>query len=586
MDWQAWLTLAVTVGAVAGMAANLAPPDVMLVAGMTVLLAAGVLTPAEATVGFSNEGMLSVAVLFAVAAGIRETGALDLVGRRLLGRPRSLAAAQVRMMAPVAFLSAWINNTPVVAVMLPVVQDWARRCGLPVSKLLLPLSWATILGGTCTLIGTSTNLVVSGLAKKHGIEVGLFEITPVGVTVAAVGIAYVILGSRLLPDRRGGNVLLEGAREYSLSMRVRSDSPIVGESLEQAGLRHLPGLYLVEIERRGQVLTAVDPATRIEAEDELVFVGVVESVVDLRKIKGLVPATNQVAKLAQPRRERVLVEAVVAVGSPLAGRSIRESAFRTEYEAAVIAVHRRGERVGGKVGDIVLQPGDTLLLETRPGFMRQRRGDPAFALVAEVEGSVAPRHERAGIAVAAMVAMIGAHTAFGVPLFTAALAATGAMVGLRCVSASEAIRSVEIRALLAIASSFAIGTALAKTGAAAVLGHGLVGFAEGAGPIGILAAIYLATAVLTELITNNAAAALMFPIAAATAQDAGMELRPFLFVLMMAASASFSTPVGYQTNLMVMGPGGYRFGDFLRFGIPLQILLGIVSVSLVAWLWL
>jgi di/tricarboxylate transporter len=199
---------------------------------------------------------------------------------------------------------------------------------------------------------------------------------------------------------------------------------------------------------------------------------------------------------------------------------------------------------------------------------------------------VAPRHERAWIAVAAMTGMIVAHTVFHLPLFTAALVATGAMVGLRCVSASEAIRSVEVRVLLAIASSFAIGTALEKTGAAAALGHGLVGFAEGAGPIGILAAIYLATAVLTELITNNAAAALMFPIAAATAQDAGMDLRPFLFILMLAASASFSTPIGYQTNLMVMGPGGYRFGDFLRFGIPLQIVLGIVSVGMVSWLWL
>jgi di/tricarboxylate transporter len=586
MDWQAWLTLAVTLGAVLGMALNLAPPDVMLVAGMTLLLVAGVLTTGEATVGFSNEGMLTVAVLFAMAAGIRETGALDLVGRRLLGRPKSVPAAQLRLMAPVAFLSAWINNTPVVAVMLPVVQDWARRSGLPVSKLLIPLSWATILGGTTTLIGTSTNLVVSGLAQKRGVEVGLFDITPVGVVVALAGIAYVVLCSRLLPDRRDGTGVLEGAREYSLSMRVRSDSPIVGESLEAAGLRHLPGLYLIEIERRGQVLTAVEPTIRIEAEDELVFVGVVESVVDLRKIKGLVAATDQVAKLAQPRLERVLVEAVVAVGSPLVGRSIRESEFRTQYGAAVIAVHRRGERVAGKVGDIVLQPGDTLLLEARAGFVRQHRSDPSFALVAEVEGSVAPRHERAWIAMAAMAGMIVAHTVFGVALLTAALVATGVMVLLRCVSASEALRSVEIRVLLAIASSFAIGSALEKTGAAGVLGHGVVGFAESFGPVGILAAVYLATAVLTELITNNAAAALMFPIAAATAQDAGMDLRPFLFILMMAASASFSTPIGYQTNLMVMGPGGYRFSDFLRFGIPLQLVLAVVSVAMVSWLWL
>jgi di/tricarboxylate transporter len=316
------------------------------------------------------------------------------------------------------------------------------------------------------------------------------------------------------------------------------------------------------------------------------FVGIVESVVDLQKIRGLVPATSQVFKLEGPRHDRCLVEAVVSPASPLAGKGIREGRFRSRYDAAVIAVHRNGERIRSKIGDIVLQPGDTLLIETRPGFLRQRRSDPAFALVAEVEGSVAPRHERAGIAVAAIVAMIVAHTIFGVPLLTAALVAAGAMVGLRCVSAAEAIRSVEVRVLLAIASSFAIGTALEKTGAAALLGHGLVGLAEDAGPAGILAAIYLATAVLTELITNNAAAALMFPIAAATAQDAGMDLRPFLFILMMAASASFSTPIGYQTNLMVYGPGGYRFLDFLRFGVPLQLLLGAVTVAIVSVKWL
>jgi di/tricarboxylate transporter len=587
VDWQAWIAIAVTLSVVAALAANLAAPDLVLVGGLTVLLALGVIDPKQGLAGFSNEGVAAVAVLFVVAAGLRETGALDLVARRWLGRPRSIAGAQLRLMLPVAAVSGFVNNTPVVAVMVPVVLDWARRAGLSASKLLMPLSYATILGGTVTLIGTSTNLLVSGLASEQGVAVGLFEIAWVGVPVAVIGIAYVLLLSRwLLPDRGEREPALSNPREYAVAMHVETGSPIVGQSIEAAGLRHLPGLFLAEIERGGEPMPAVAPGTRIAAEDRLLFVGVVESVVDLRRIRGLVPAGDQVEKLAEPRTLRRLVEAVVGAASPLSGRSVRESAFRTEYGAAIIAVHRHGERIGGRIGDIVLRAGDTLLLETRPTFAREHRNDPTFALVAEVAGSEPPRHERAWIAASLLLAMVLGHALFGVNLVTAALLAAGALVASRCLTGPEAVRALDLRVIIAIAASFGIGESLHQTGAARSVAEGLLGGISQFGPIGILAGIYLTTMVLTELITNNAAAVLMYPIAAATAEAAGMELRPFLFILMMAASASFSTPIGYQTNLMVYGPGGYRFLDFLRFGVPLQLLLGAVTVAIVSVKWL
>ena len=589
MGWQAWFTLALVAGLVAAMARGHAS-DLVMLGGLTLLLTLGIVVPEQALVGFSNEGVLAVAALFVLAAGIRETGALDLVARRVLGRPRAVAAAQIRMMLPMAGVSAFVNNTPIVAVAAPLVADWARRIGMSPSKLLIPLSYATILGGTCSLIGTSTNLVVSGLARGLGLEIGLFEIAWVGVPALVTGLLYVLVAApRLLPDRGAGPGGPADPRAYGVTMRVEPGSAVVGLSIEAAGLRHLTGLFLAEIAREGELLPAAAPETVLRPGDQLLFVGVVGSVAELRRVRGLVPVDHDEdgsEARALPLRGRRLVEAVVAPGSSLVNHSVRESRFRTRYDAAVIAVHRRGERVPSKLGDIVLEPGDTLLLEARPGFLERHGRDPDFALAAEVAASEVPRHDRAGIAAVVLLGLVVAHTVFGVSLITAALLAAGAMVATRCLSAPEAVRSVDLRVVVTIAASFGVGEALASTGVAATISAMLVEAAAPLGPVAVLAGVYLATALLTELITNNAAAVLMFPIAAGAAQAAGLELRPFAFTVMMAASASFSTPIGYQTNLMVWGPGGYRFSDFVRFGVPLQVVLAVVSIAVISWRWL
>lgn len=586
MDWQAWTTLGVTVAMILAMVRNLAGTDTVMLAGLTLLMSAGIVTPAQAFAGFGNVGMLTVGVLFAVAAGVRDTGALDYVGRRLLGTPGTRARAQLRMMWPVAAISAFLNNTPVVAMMVPLVEDWARRIQVPASQLLMPLSFAAIMGGTCTLIGTSTNLIVMGLALEHDPDIGLgmFEIALVGVPVVVVGMLYVALASGgLLPGRSGALQTLQNAREYTVPIRVEPSSPVVGKSVEQAGLRHLPGLFLVQIRRDGESMHAVGPHTRLHADDLLLFVGVVESVVDLRKIRGLVPANDQSELLLEPPPDRRLVEAVVAAQSPMVGMNVRDARFRTRYNAAIIAVHRDGERVPDKIGDIVLEAGDTLLLETHPSFNRIFRNDNNFALVSEVENSGAPRHDRAWIATLILVAMVASNTLGLLSLLNAALLAAGALVVTRCITSQDARRSIDLRVMLAIASAFGVGSALDKTGAAKAVADQLVVLAAPLGGLGTVGAIYVATSLLTSFVGNNASAVLMFPVALSAAQTAGLPLRGFLFVLMLSSSLNFATPISYATNLMVYGPGGYRFADFVRFGLPLQVVLGVVACT-ISWL--
>jgi di/tricarboxylate transporter len=587
MTPDAWLTIAVVAAVPLSLAASRIAPDLILVGALTVLIVAGVLSPAEALLGLSNPGLATVGVLYVVGSGLAETGAVHAVGERLLGRPRSERRAQLRLMLPVAGVSAFLNNTPVVALLMPVVRDWARRHRLSVSKLMIPLSYAAIFGGTCTLIGTSTNLIVAGLvAQETGLpRVGFFEIAWLGIPSALGGIAFVLATSRwLLPDRSSPISEPDDPREYAVEMLVEPGSPLVGRTIEQAGLRHLPGVYLAEIERDGSLLPAVAPTERLHGHDRLVFVGMVDSVVDLYRIRGLIPAPDQVFKLNSPRPERRLIEAVVSENSPFVGKTIRDGRFRSHYEAVVVAVARNGSRVAGKIGDIELRGGDTLLLEARPSFVDQQRHSRDFLLVSAIEGATPPRHDRATTAGAILAGMVLTVTVADVPMFVAALVASGLMILTRCTTATAARRSVDWQVLTVIGAALGLGRALDQTGAAGALAHAWIALA-GENPWTTLLAVYLITSLLTEFITNNATAVLMFPVAQAAAEGLGVSFSPFLFTVMMAASASFATPIGYQTNLMVYGPGGYRFSDYLRIGLPLTGLLAAITVLIAPRVW-
>jgi di/tricarboxylate transporter len=413
----------------------------------------------------------------------------------------------------------------------------------------------------------------------------MFDITLLGVPLFAGGLVYLMFASRfLLKDRRPAMSTSDDPRQYSVEMLVEAGSPLVGRTIEAAGLRHLDGLFLMEIDRGGHVLAAVAPTERLEAADRLVFVGIIDSVVELQKIRGLRPANDQLFQLDSPRSERMLVEAVVAPSCPLVGRTIRDGNFRSTYGAVVIAVARDGERLRQKLGDIELLPGDTLLLEAGPAFVERQRSSRHFYLVSEVRGATPPRHDKAWIACTVLGAMVLAATLELVPMVAAALVAACAAVALGCISSNEARRAIEWESLLLIAASFGLARAMEKTGLAEAVARSTIA-AAGDHPQVVLAAIYLVTMLFTELMSNNAAAVLTFPIAWQTADDLGVNPMPFVMAITVAASCGFATPMGYQTNLMIYGPGGYKFSDYVRFGGPLNLLVMAVTVALAPLIW-
>lgn len=573
------------------------PVDAVLAGALTLLMVVphptdsgwvfGVLGARDALSGFSNEGMITVGVLFVVVRGLLETGGVDWIAQMVLGRPKSLRGAMMRVVVPVGGMSAFLNNTPVVAMLIPAVGDWAKRLKINPSKFMIPLSYGAILGGTCTLIGTSTNLVVAGMVQSMTdlAPIGIFDISRIGLPCAIVGgIFLIFVGPRLLPDRGSARSTMADPREYTVEMIIPPGSGLAKRSVEDAGLRALPGAFLVEIERAGVILAPVAPDQILQEGDRLVFTGVVDSIRELQNLRGLQPATDQIFKLDSPRFRRRLFEAVVSQSSPIVGRTIKEAKFRTVYDAAVLAVARDGERIRQKIGDIEVKPGDTLLIEAHPDFDKRQRDSREFLLVSAINDSTPRRHGKAPVALVILIAMVAAAATGIFSMLQAALIASALLIFTRCCTLTEAKRSIDWSVLLVIGAALGLGRALEVSGAADVIANTIVVIA-GSNPWLVLAAVYITTSIFTEIITNNAAVALVFPIAYATTSAMNVDFTPFIFTIMMAGSASFASPLGYQTNLMVYGPGGYRFTDFLKIGLPMNALMAITTIALAPLIW-
>jgi di/tricarboxylate transporter len=574
MPWQAWLTLAVVVVMFVAMVRGIAPAAAILTA-VVILLATGVIDEKAAFAGFANSAPITVAALYVLARAVEDTGALRPLVRSALGGDGGERARLMRLCYPAAAASAFLNNTPIVAMLIAPVSEWAEKHNVPSSRFLMPLSFAVIMGGVVTTIGTSTNLVVSGLLEQSGAApFGLFEITHVGLPLAVVGIVVMSLfAPLLLPDRESPRrYMAASGRDFVVRMIVEPRGPISGKSVEAAELRHLEGVFLVEIERSGELISPVAPTTVLHGGDHLIFVGQARVVADLHELPGLISAeTPHFEALEAPERHRI--EAVIGSSSPLLGRTPKEVGFRARYDAAIVGIHREGQPVVAKLGEVKLRLGDTLLLLADAGFRERWRNRPDFIVLqpldGEAEGPV-PGAKAAFVGLVGLGVVVAAGSGV-LPILHASLIAAVLLVATGAVGAQAARDSIEVEVLIVIAASFGLGAALEQSGLAATLGGGIVTLFHDLGWRFVLLGVVVATVVMTEFISNNAAAALMFPIAMATARETGADPRSFAIAVAVAASLSFLTPIGYQTNTMVYGPAGYRFGDYWRVGAPLTL---------------
>ncbi|MDE0125661.1 MAG: SLC13 family permease [Bryobacterales bacterium] len=570
------------------LATNRVPVEVGMLGGLVAQVFLGVVSPERALAGFAHPAVIAIGSLFVVAAALFGTGATSSFAGPLLGLPKTIRMAQFRLIVPVALLSSCVNNTPVVAMYLPIVREWSRRIRMSPSKLLMPLSFASLLGGQLTLIGSASNLIVMGLYLEYLDGLGLARPANyrqfwgpgmMGLPVAVVGLTYLVgFSARLLPVRRQVPPSQSDAREYTALMEVPSGSQAVGAKIERLGLHHLPGLFLYAIKRAGLVIPTPGPKTRLAAGDRLSFAGAVDSVVDLQKVRGLVPGNRGDGVAGQTSLGRELVEAVLPSGSALVGRPVADSDIRSTYKAGVVAVHRNGQALRGNVGDIELKAGDTLLLEAPSGFAERYRSSSDFCLVSSVPDFEHPNHEgrRRAIGICILLGLGIMFTSWPpmVLCFTAALL----MVAAGCISSAKAFGAVKVRVIATIASALGIAAALEDSGAAKVVADTLLETAGsmGVGRRGMVLGLVLTASGLAQVINKNGAAALMFPVAMAAANYLGVHPEPFAFSLIVGCGLSFMSPVSYNTNLMVYGPGGYKFLDFPRVGLPMTLALALV----------
>ncbi|MGI8658333.1 MAG: SLC13 family permease [Candidatus Limnocylindria bacterium] len=580
MGFEGWLTLLVVIVLVVALAREMAPPAFMILAATILLLLLDVITPEEAFAGFSNEAPIVVAALLIFARAADISGLLPPLLDRFLGRVPGERGLLARITYPITLASGFLNNTTLVAMAIPATIDLCNRRGLSPSRFLMPISYAAVLGGVTTTIGTSTNLTVSGLLREQGLPpLGLFEITPVGLPIALVGTTVlVLLTNRLLPDRSSGEQAPANERDFTVSMLVQRDGPLVGRTVESVGLRQLEGVYLVAIERDGERIAPVSPATELHSRDLLMFVGRVDQIVDLQRMRGLL--STQRRQIKQLEGDRHTFHEVV-VGDGFNGQTLRDIGFRARYGAAVLAMHRAGHRIPGKLGEVPLRMGDTLLVLADEGFRERYRNSGDFLVIAPLRG-ISPTQPRK----AKRVGLIGlgfvVATGLGiVSILQGALLVALLLLAVRGLTLRQARDAIDLNIVVLIAAAFGLGAAVDSSGLGRSIADILLGVFLPFGLVGALAGVLLATMAMTELISNNAAAVLLFPVATATAAATGTDPRPFIVAVTLGASLSFLTPLGYQTNLMVYGIGQYRFSDFARLGIPLNLVSVVLSLVLI-----
>ena len=582
MSWEAWFTLAVITVAVLVLTRDLISPAVTFMGAVVILLVADVLNPAEAFQGFANPAPITVAALYVLARAVERSGALQPIVTVTLGAGRNVRMALARLTVPVAAASAFLNNTPIIAMLAPQVEEWADQRGDSASRYLMPLSFAAILGGMTTLIGTSTNLVVSGLLQAEGQDpFTMFELTRIALPIALVALVLnVMLAPNLLPDRIPPRQEARvGGRSFSVRMIVEPGGPLDGMAVRDVQAALPETARIVYFERGGEGAGQIAPDKVLLGGDFLTLIGDPDAVLDLHEVSGL--ASSQQPHLPYEFRSarHAYFEAVIASESRLVGRSLADVRFLARYQATVVAIHRAGEPVRGGLAQEPLKRGDTLLVISDRGFGDRWRDRNDFLLVSRFGATSPEPTAKAGIVVG-IGAVIVLGAGLGVlPILHLSLLGALALVGFGILTPNQAKDAIDFDVIVVIGAAFGLAAAVEGSGlglaAAGLVADALGGF----GPQAAMAGIIISTIALSSIITNNAAAALVLPIAISTAADFGIDARAAAVAVALSASASFMTPIAYQTNLMVYGPGGYRFGDYARLGTPLTL---VVLVALIA----
>lgn len=553
-------------------------PSLTFFASTIALLLGGIITPGDMLKGLSNQQIILIFLLVLVTAGIRVIYGSGLFSKLFDPRLRPKAFL-FRVMAFVSTVSPFLNNTPIVAFMIPYVKDWAERTGNPASKFLIPLSFATILGGMVTVIGTSTNLVLNGLIHEYKLPLlGFEDFFYLGLAVTVVGGAYLyFIGYGLLPSNPNEiEALRENLKEYIVEVEIDKGSKLIGKNIKEAGLRNLQDVFLVEVIRNDRVISPVSPEEVLESGDALFFAGNTQSIYKLiKEDNGL---TVPKAELDEHFN---FVEAVIPANSALVGMRIKDSDFRNRYNASIIAIHRDGKRVPGKVGEMQLAGGDFLLLLADENHKNGNEKDLFFLSVPKkVKEEKSKWKKYLGMICLAML-LIGVTGVL--PIFEVSLVILCVLVFFGILNMMEIRKELDLSLLMILVCSLAVGVALEKSGTADWIAKALILSGKSLGPVGVLSALFLVTIFLTALITNAAAVSIVFPIAMSIAEQMALPYTPFFVAIAYAASGDFMTPIGYQTNLMVYGPGGYTFKDFIRVGGPLTVLYTVICIGFIAF---
>ena len=582
MDFNTILVFIVLAFIVISLYKEIVGPAFTFIIAISVLGIFGILTPKEILSGFANENVIIIILLLLLGDIIRRNSVIELIFDLIFKKATSYKKFMLQMMSLIAIFSAFLNNTPLVAVMMPYVNSWSKKTGTPQSKLLIPLSYAAILGGTVTIIGTSTNLIVKGMVEDQMIIENLpmlhfFEFAWVGIPMVIIGFIYMLtIGHKLLPSNNKTKEETDNSnRKYTVEAQIRPDSNLVWKTIEEAELRDLPGLFLVEIIRNNINLVAVTPKTILAANDILVFAGDTETIADFvnNNSELIFPQVGILKK----KKHTEMIEVVISHNSTLINKTVKEANFRSKYDAAIIAIHRNGEKIRGKIGEIRFKAGDALLLFAGED-LTNRADIYDFYFISKIKNLSETKPYKSIVLLGGTAMAIALSALHFLPLFHGLTILFILILSLGIASPKDLHKSIDFNLAIIIVLSLALGVAMRKTGVAQIIGQSFIDVMMPFGLIGIMFGIYFITALLASFITNLASVAIMFPISLSVALGMHWNPTPFVLIVAFASAANFMTPIGYQTNLMVYGPGGYKFRDYLKVGFPLTIIYMFVAV--------